>query len=186
MYPHINLSIAIGIYKFLTFSYTVIRGLDRFVGVCFTCLIYKIYPLLLQKIKVILFSVFLLFLPHMLTNVSSPTELFFLQAIIASFAGVTGLIMPILFKHIPVFKRFTCSSVIYASSRALMYIITSFGTIYAIKFLGFYGLFIILIPIQVGSYFGILYFEKMEIQAGNHPQKKSVDKETWDLKHQYN
>jgi hypothetical protein len=53
-----------------------------------------------------------------------------------------------------------------------MYIITSFGLIYLTKYLGNYGLLIIIIPVMIGYSFGILHFEKLEKAAGNYPKKK--------------
>jgi 4-hydroxybenzoate polyprenyltransferase len=69
---------------------------------------------------------------------------------------------PILYKHIPVLKRFTNASVIYATSRAVTYVITSFGVIYITHIFGHYGLWIVMIPIAMGFYYGVQYFEKLE------------------------
>ncbi len=53
-----------------------------------------------------------------------------------------------------------------------MYIITSFGLIYLTKYLGNYGLLIIIIPVMIGYSFGIFHFEKLEKITGNYPKKK--------------
>ncbi|MGI9215311.1 MAG: MFS transporter [Gammaproteobacteria bacterium] len=142
------------------------------IAILMACLTYKVYPLILVKIKLIIFSIFVLLCPYLLSNITTPFHLFLIQSFLISFGGITGLAMPIFFKHIPVFKRFTYSSVTYALSRALMYIITSFGIIYLTKYFGFYGLLVIMVPIHIGGYLGICYFEKLEKVAGNHPQKK--------------
>ena len=68
----------------------------------------------------------------------------------------------ILIKHFPIFKRVTYATFIYALSRALMYIVTSFGLIYITEAFGPNGLFIIFIPTCVGYLYGILHFEKLE------------------------
>jgi len=80
----------------------------------------------------------------------------------------------ILVVHFPVFKRFTSVAVIYALSRAIMYIITSFGLVYLIKYYGHWGLLAITIPVAIGYTFGILHFEKLEKDSGNYPQKKNA------------
>ena len=136
-----------------------------------TWLSYKIYPLIIIKVKLLLFFIFILSCPYLLNHTTTPFHLFLIQSFVISFGGVARPAMPILFKHLPVFKRFTYSSLTYALSRALMYIVTSFGLIYLTKYFGSYGLLIIMIPINIGSYLGIRHFEMLEKQAGNFPQK---------------
>ncbi|WP_425361697.1 proline/betaine transporter [Candidatus Tisiphia endosymbiont of Mystacides longicornis] len=55
---------------------------------------------------------------------------------------------------------------IYAVSRALMYVITSFGILFLTKYFGHWGLLIIMIPISVGFAFGLRHFQKLEKEAG--------------------
>jgi hypothetical protein len=76
--------------------------------------------------------------------------------------------MPITYKHISVLRRFTYTSVSYALSRSLMSLITSFGLVYLFKYLGYFGLIIIITPIIIGYIIGIHYFEKLEKVAGNY------------------
>ena len=61
----------------------------------------------------------------------------------------------------PVFKRFTAVSFIYALTRALMYIITSFGLVYLTEWYGHYGLWIITVPVSVGFLWGCKSFCKI-------------------------
>ena len=69
---------------------------------------------------------------------------------------------PIFYKHFPVFQRFTTTCFSYAASRALMYIISSFGVIYLIKYFGNLGLLFLLFPIVIGYGLGLFYFVKIE------------------------
>ncbi len=55
---------------------------------------------------------------------------------------------------------------IYAVSRALMYIITSFGIIYLTKYLGQYGLFVVMVPLLIIYMFVLNHFQKLEKEAG--------------------
>ena len=136
---------------------------------------YKIYPLKILKVKLIVFSILILFCPYLLNNINVPFYLFLIQSFIVLFAVDTVPAVSIFFRHFPVFKRFTYSSLIYALSRALMYIITSFGIIYLTKYFGHYGLLIVMIPINIGCGFGLNHFENLEKKAGYYPQKPSSD-----------
>lgn len=135
---------------------------------------YKVYPLKILKVKLIIFSVFILFCPYLLGKVTCPLYLFLIQSSIVLFSVDTVPAVSIFFKHFPVFKRFTYSSLIYASSRALMYIITSFGLVYLTESLGNYGLLVVIIPLNIGCFFGLRHFENLEKTVGNHPHKSSL------------
>lgn len=134
---------------------------------------YTIYPLKILKIKLLIFSVGVFGCCYLLDNISSSAQLFLVQSFIVLFAVDTVPAVSIFFKHFPVFKRFTYSSLIYAVSRALMYIITSFGIIYLTQYFGNYGLLIVMIPISVACALGINHFENLEKQIGNYPLKSS-------------
>jgi hypothetical protein len=136
---------------------------------------YKIYPLKILKIKLIIFSIFILFCPYFLSIVTAPFYLFLLQSCIVLFALDTVPAVSIFFKHFPVFKRFTYSSVIYALSRALMYVVTSFGLVYLTGSFGTYGLLIVIIPLNIGCFFGLRHFEYLEKTVGNYPHKSSLN-----------
>lgn len=50
---------------------------------------------------------------------------------------------------------------IYAISRAGMYLVTSFGMIYLTKYFGSYGLLVIMMPILIGCMLGLNHFQKL-------------------------
>ncbi|WP_425361141.1 MFS transporter [Candidatus Tisiphia endosymbiont of Stenodema calcarata] len=130
----------------------------------------KVYPLLTVRIILIICSVFIVFCPYWLNNLHSPYELFLIQFIIILLEDCLGPAMPIFYKNFPVFKRFTYASMIFAISRALMYVITAFGFTYLVNHFGYWGLWVIMIPTIVGFAYGLLHFEKLEKMAGNYPQ----------------
>jgi uncharacterized membrane protein len=68
----------------------------------------------------------------------------------------------------PVYKRFMCTSLIFAISRALMYAISSFGIVFATNYYNHWGLMIIIIPVIIGYTFGLFYFRKLEVSAGSY------------------
>lgn len=132
--------------------------------ICF--LSYKIYPLKILRVKLALLFVFILSSPYLLGNVTTPIQLLLIQICLISCSFDTVPAVSIFFRHFPVFKRFTYSSVIYAISRALMYVITSFGIIYLTKYFGQYGLFIVMVPLLVTCMFGLNHFQELERKAG--------------------
>jgi MHS family proline/betaine transporter-like MFS transporter len=121
-----------------------------------------VHPLKLVKIKIAMFSVVICIVPYFLSSIETTQDLLLLQVITILFALSYSSAMPIFYKHFPVFKRFTCASFAYALSRALTYVITSFGMVYFVKCFGNYGVLVIIMPVVVGMTFGILHFEKLE------------------------
>jgi MFS transporter, MHS family, proline/betaine transporter len=131
----------------------------------------KIYPLLTVKIILIISSIFIIFCPYLLNNINSPYQLFFIQFVIGLLGESLGPASPILYKNksFPVFKRFTCISIIFAISRALMYVISSFAFTYLYDHFGHWGLWVVMIPIIIGFAYGLLHFEKLAKECGGLP-----------------
>ena len=48
------------------------------------------------------------------------------------------------------------------NAKLMTYAITSFGLVYSTKYFGYYGIFLILIPVGVVYYFAVKYFEGLE------------------------
>jgi MFS family permease len=142
-------------------------------GIFVTVLLsYKIHPLKSLKLKSFLFLMFLGFCPAVLTDIHSSWQLLIIQfiSVLLTLTGVPAVAALIV--HFPVYKRFTYTSFMYALSRALIYVVTSFGLVYLTEFLGPWGLWAIMVPTAVGFLWGILHFEKLEIAAGQLPEKK--------------
>lgn len=131
---------------------------------------YKIYPLLILKIRLVMLLIFILFCPYWLNCVNSPYELLLIQLAMVSLDECLGPAIPIFYKNFPVFKRFTCVSFTFAISRALMYIITSFGFVYITDYFGNWGVWIIMIPTIIGFAYGLRHFEKLVKVTGNYPK----------------
>jgi MFS transporter, MHS family, proline/betaine transporter len=127
-----------------------------------TFLSYKVYPLKILKIKQIVFFLFILACPYFLTNSLTPASLFWVQAISVFFSSYPMPAVAIILVHFPTLKRVTYVSFIYAFSRALMHIITSFGLIYLSTFMGHWGIWVIMLTTGVGFMWGVIYFEKLD------------------------
>ncbi|WP_341750211.1 MFS transporter [Candidatus Tisiphia endosymbiont of Sialis lutaria] len=129
----------------------------------------KIYPLLTVKIMLSISSIVIIFCPYLLNNINAPYQLFLIQFVISLLGESLGPASPILYKSFPVFKRFTYVSIIFAISRALMYVITAFAFTYLYDHFGHWGLWVIMVPIIISFDYGLLYFEKLAKECGDLP-----------------
>ena len=122
----------------------------------------KIYPIRILKAKLILFFVCIAFFPALMRSYPSANMLFMFQCLAALFVFDDIPASPIFYRHFPIMKRFTYTSLLSALAKLMTYVITSFGIVYATKYFGYYGIFIILIPIGSLYYAAVRYFEKLE------------------------
>jgi MFS family permease len=136
--------------------------------VIWTYLSYYVYPLLLIKIKLIIFSIICIFFPYILSHLSSSFDLLIFQIFMITFSLSYSSAMPIFYKYFPVFKRYTYASFLYAMSRTVIYVSTTFGIVYLTDLFGNYGILLIMLPTMVGFAYGVLYFEDLEKESGNH------------------
>jgi len=132
---------------------------------------YYIYPIFIINFRLIIFIPFIIVCPWLLYNISSPYELMAIQIFTVAF-GFMGLpAMPAFYRHLPIFKRFTYASFMYALSRAVIYIITTFGLVSLTNHLGHWGILIIVMPIGIGFVFALKHFVNLEKEANYYPQK---------------
>ncbi|MBL9028943.1 MAG: MFS transporter [Caedimonas sp.] len=133
-----------------------------------------VYPLSVLKLYYRVGSCFILIIPFVLDKVSSPFELLCLQAFFILFALNSNPANAILVTYLPILRRFTCDTITYASSRAIVYMITSFGLVYLTESFGQFGLWFILIPVCIGYIWGVQYFDKLEREQNDyHPTNRA-------------
>jgi MHS family proline/betaine transporter-like MFS transporter len=128
----------------------------------FVMLSYRIYPLLILKIKLVATFIFLALCPYFLNNATNEFSVLLIQSSVIFFACDAAPATSVFYKYFPVFKRFTYVSFLYALSRALTYLVTAFGFVYLVKYFGNYGLLVIMIPVCILYWFGLRHFEKLE------------------------
>lgn len=131
---------------------------------------YYINPLTILRIKGYLFTVLMIFIAALINTCTSAHHIFVLQALIFILCLNDFPAQYIFIKQMPVHRRFTASGFIYASSRALTYIITSFGIVYLTESFGHWGLLFITVPLCTAYLLSINYFEKLESHKQNKPQ----------------
>ncbi len=138
----------------------------------FVFLSYHVYPLLILKVKLFASCAIIITCPYWLDHMTHPFHLLLLQSAIIFFAADAAPATSIFYKHFPVFKRFTYISFTYAMSRALTYVITSFGLVYLTEYFSNWGILIIMVPICIGYFIGLRYFEKLD-KNHHHSKLKS-------------
>lgn len=129
---------------------------------------YKIYPLKIVKAKMWIFLIFIIFCPYLLNHSASAWNILFVQIFIAIFGFMGTPAVPIFYKHFPVFKRFTYATFSYALSRAIVYVITSFGLVYCHKIFGNWVIWIFMFPVAASFYYSIEHFAKLEKLSDHH------------------
>jgi len=127
---------------------------------------YYVHPLKILKYIIICFSGVILFMPYMLNNLVSPLHILMIQFSICISMPTSFPAIPIFLSYLPVFRRFTYSSLIFGMSRSIMTIITSFGVVILVNKFGYIGLYIIFVPIIAGFMFGIAHFTGLERKRG--------------------
>ena len=141
--------------------------LGFFSGVTLIVLCKYINPLLLIKYRA---RVFLLLLPFISLFMGFTDNIYvfcLIQGLSVVFCLGALPSAPILFKHFPILKRFTYSSLLYSLSRAVMYSVTSIGLVYIIKYFNKFGILMIGLPITISFLYGVLHFERLETEQSN-------------------
>ena len=149
-----------------------------YLSICIICastiLIYlsqRIYPLYISRIVVCLFTITMIITPFVVSITSNNYIIFTMQMFLTMFGLRPTPSDAIFIKHFPVFNRFTSVTFCYALSRAIMYVIISFGLIYLTEWFGFYGIWVIGIPIALLWIRAIYYYASLEKEVGNYPLK---------------
>ena len=129
-----------------------------------THLSYLIHPFKILKGKFFLFFGSIALFPAVLTYTNNSSYIFIFQCLAALFVFDHIPASPIFYKYFPVFRRFTYTSLLSAVAKLATYVITSFGLVFTTEYFGYWGLFIILVPVGVGYYTSVNYFQKLEDQ----------------------
>lgn len=140
----------------------------------FVFLSYKVYPLIILKVKLIVSFIIMVSCPYWLDQITDPFYLLLLQSAIIFFAADAAPATSIFYKYFPVFKRFTYISFTYALSRALTYVITSFGLVYLTEKFGNWGILLVMVPVCIGYMMGLRHFEKLDL-VNNKPKSQNLE-----------
>lgn len=144
----------------------VLSLLDLSSVILMTFLVRYMNPLKILKIKWFISVPFFFSLPFLLNSITTTFEFSLIQVFVIFFMPSEFPAVPIFYKTFPIFKRFTSVCLIFAVSRALMYVVSSFGIAYLIKFYGNYGLLILFAPVIILYGWGLFNFIKYDSEKG--------------------
>ncbi len=150
----------------------IVSIVQLFSWLAITYLCYKIHPLKIVRTRFKIFTIFVLFFPYLLNNITSSFQLLAIQSLIAVFGFMGAPAMPVFYKYFPVFKRFTYTTFAYALSRAFIYIVTSLGLAYCSNLLGNWGTLVIIAPTAILFIYALNHFEKLEKEGSYHSQRE--------------
>lgn len=127
------------------------------------------HPIRILKIVGTLMLLLMIVLPYMIESAQSPVHLFMIQALILLIPLSAAPADAVFISHFPIYRRVTFSSLLYAVTRAIMFIVTSFGLIYLGRQFGHFGIWAISLPITLAYLYGLKHFEKLERKRHLYP-----------------
>lgn len=138
-----------------------ISVIEFLVCLVITTLSLGIYPLKILKFFFYTISAGV-FVFSFFANSLTLSMVLFAQLFIALFGPTTVPATSIFLKYFPVLKRFTYIYLIYAISRSIMYVVTSFGLVYLVREFDYIGIIVVVAPMLALYKWGLWHFEKLE------------------------
>lgn len=129
---------------------------------CYALCSYKINPLKILNFRVWIFIPILLIYPWLLVEFTSAKQVLIFQCMVIVFGIMDCPGAGLFIEHFPIARRFTSLGLMYAFSRMIIYIITSFGFVYLTKWFSNQGVFLLLMLITLGFIWSIRHFQKLE------------------------
>jgi len=137
----------------------IVGSVELLSAIFLMLLVSRIHPLKILAVRITIFAMFALFIPTMLDFATTPFELLMFQLFIAVIAPTGFPARALFFIRFPVLNRFTCTSLVFAISRACMYVVSSFGLVFLTNKYGHTGILILVVPIIIGYIYGIISFK---------------------------
>ncbi len=132
-------------------------------------LVKKYHPLKIAQVTLIFFIIFLPFAPYCFNNISNSFSMLLLQLVFLYFVlNPDGSLSTALFKHFPVSKRFRIIAITFGISCPLSTITVSLSLIPLTNYFGYYGIWVIFLPVVIGYFWAIQYLRKLEIKKGSY------------------
>jgi len=131
---------------------------------------YRVHPLKIQKIRSAVGALLFILLPFLITAATSPFQLFLVQSLLCIFRLDDVPSIPIFLSYFPVYCRFTCATLLFAISRAVMYVVTSFGVIYLVSYWGPFGIWAVALPLAVAYFCSLSHFKGLEVKHKLYPR----------------
>jgi len=152
----------------IIFNNLIVSVFQIFMDLTFIILCTKIHPLKILQVKVIIIGALFLIFPFWIDYASCGFHIMVFQSLVVFFAPDAHNGVSSLYTHFHTLKRFTYASFLYALSRAIVYIMTSFGFIYLQLYWGNMGVSMFVLT-MVGFYLcGREHFVSLEKTLGNN------------------
>ncbi|WPX97337.1 MFS transporter [Candidatus Bandiella euplotis] len=142
------------------------------------CFVRKYHPIKIVKVTIFFFLICLPFIPWWLSNVSGTISLTALQFVMFSFAIYVVGMEVVCFRYFPIATRFTLIATTFGVASAIGQVVITFGLIPLMEHLGYYGLWVIYVPVAIGFLYGVNYIEKLEKKRGSYykyPEEEKLD-----------
>ncbi|MFK7974392.1 MAG: MFS transporter [Rickettsiaceae bacterium] len=124
-------------------------------------------PLLILKYTLCINFFTFLVCPILLIQASSPFAIGVIQVLIIFFAADVKFAVSAIYPHFSILSRFRSTAFLYALSRAITYIFTSFGLIYLTNIFAEWGVAVALFIGLSMSAYGVTYFLKLQAETGD-------------------
>lgn len=138
-------------------------GMDvAFVALCRT-----IHPLKILQVKAFIVGGLFFIFPFLANWATAGYHILIFQCILAFFVPNANNSAASLYVHFPVLQRFRYSSLLYALSRAIVYVATSFGSIFLFQWFGHWGVSTVAILMVLMFLLGGGHFIALEKSLGH-------------------
>ncbi len=133
----------------------------------FFAYLYKfIHPIKIIKASTFILIATLLYIPYCLKEIyilGGENIIFILQVGVSLIAFTNMLLW---FKYFPISKRFTRIATIFGIASTLGYSLPSYGLIPLTVWFGYYGIWVLYVPVIIGFIWALSYLTKLEIKRG--------------------
>lgn len=123
-------------------------------------LCYKTHPLKIILVRWWIFATLSVFIYLFFDLKQNPLSIFYCQIFVVAFGinDVPGA--GVFIDQFSTYKRFTYTSTLYAFSRIIMYLVSSFGIIFITDFIGEIGIWLMLFLFSIAFYLALKYFRQ--------------------------
>lgn len=150
------------------FGYTAAQVIHQNLGaavalVCSSLVVFslsrRLHPFMILRGQMLFFTPLILLSPFILT---SPLRIGLIQCSLMFFVPSVTPASVIFYSHIPIFKRFATTNLLYMWTQAIVAVVFSFGLASITAGLSYGGSFIIMTPLTMSFVWGVWYFERLE------------------------
>jgi MFS transporter, MHS family, proline/betaine transporter len=130
-------------------------------------LVTKYHPLIIYKIKTIIFTLLILFTMFILNNDPCYLQITLIQMLFITVGLDTMPTNGVYIQNFAMTQRFSVVSITWATSRLTAHLVFISSLVYLNEIIGFYALSVVFTPLIAMAWWGLKYFERLEKQREN-------------------